>query len=54
MNYVTKWIPEAEFRKHIWDAGDRATLEGIDGYTRWVITNPDGTKYIARPVEAEQ
>lgn len=24
-------------------------LVGIDGKNRWVITRPDGTKYIARP-----
>ena len=44
----TLWIPEDEFRKHIWDAKDRATLENIEGFTRWVITRVDGTKYVAR------
>lgn len=28
-------------------------LVGIDGKNRWVITRPDGSKYIARPESAK-
>ncbi len=44
-----KWIPDADFRKHVWDAGERADLKAVDGFTRWVITGEDGVQYIARP-----
>lgn len=44
----TIFIPVKDFRKHIWDAGDRATLEAIEGFNRWVITRENGTKYIVR------
>lgn len=45
----TIFVPTKDFRKHIWDAGDRATLESVEGKNRWVITREDGTRYIARP-----
>lgn len=49
----TIFIPTSEFRKHIWDVGDRARLEAIEGFNRWVITREDGTEYVVRPKENE-
>lgn len=49
MSIETLWIDEKDFVKYVQDAGDRATLEGIDGFTRWVVTGEDGIRYMVRP-----
>lgn len=44
----------ADFVVFIQSLGDKATLKGIDGKFRWVITREDGSKYIARPESAHE
>lgn len=46
----TIWISEAEFRAFIWSFKDKAQLEAIDGFNRWVVEYEDGTKKIVRPI----
>ncbi len=45
----TLWIDEGNFVSYIHAAGDKATLENIDGFNRWIITGENGVKYIVRP-----
>lgn len=45
----TLWVDEANFVSYIRNVGDKATLEGIDGFNRWVVTGEDGIRYIVRP-----
>ncbi len=33
--------------------GVNANLASVEGNMRWVITRPDGSRYIARPQEAK-
>lgn len=33
--------------------GTNANLASVEGNMRWVITRPDGSRYIARPQEAK-
>lgn len=52
----TKYIEgdSLAFVKFIKDLGDKATWASIDGHARWIVTEEDGTKYIARPIEAHE
>lgn len=33
---------------------DKAELKSVDGHARWVVTRDDGTRYIARPQDANE
>ncbi len=50
MELETLWIPEKDFRAYVWDAKERANLENVEGFTRWVITGENDLKYIVRPI----
>lgn len=50
----TLWIADDDFKKYIDEAGDKADLQNIDGYNRWVITGGNGVQYIVRPQSAHE
>ena len=51
----TKYIEgnDVDFVVFIQSLGDKAQLRGIEGSFRWVITEEDGTSYIARPLSSK-
>lgn len=44
---------ETDFVLYIKGLGDKAELRGIDGHFRWIVTEADGTQFIARPDESK-
>lgn len=42
-----------DFAIFIQSKGDKAQIVTIGGHARWIVTRDDGTKYIARPEEAD-
>lgn len=42
-----------DFVVYINSLGEAAQLHSIKGYARWIVTREDGSKYIARPIEAK-
>ncbi len=46
-----RYFPTDDFVAFIKEKGlgTKATLRNFDGHNRWVITEEDGTEYIARP-----
>lgn len=42
----------ADFVVFIQGLKNKAQLHSVDGHARWVVTREDGSRYIARPQEA--
>lgn len=52
----TRYIPgnDSDYVLFVQSLGDKAQLKVIDDKFRWVITEDDGTEYIARPASAHE
>jgi hypothetical protein len=44
---------DTDFVIFIQNLGDKAEMAIVDDKFRWVVTEDDGTKYIARPLSAK-
>lgn len=52
INMETIYIPGDSAAFKVYVDEHKAELKNIDGHSRWVVTNEDGTKVIVRPEEA--
>lgn len=55
VNHTTVYISDDEFVLFIKALPpERKRIAGIDGKTRWIIKNEDGSEYIARPESSKK